>query len=167
MYHVVLELKPPVSLEIGVEDGLGSAHMCYAAKQFGGHVIGIDINQSKFASEELPKQFDNYHFIHGNSLSKWSIVMDIIYKFGELKLVYQDSSHHYMPSHEEFALYSSMMPNGGNSVWICDDITPAFHDPKVDPEGKGMIQYFDELPGIKMKFKNILHFGSVQGIVIL
>lgn len=56
---------------------------------------------------------------------------------------------------------------GSPAIWICDDITPAFHDPLIDPPGKGMVQYFEALPGDKRLYENVLHFGNTQGIILL
>lgn len=136
---------------------MASAYMCAAGSQ----VIGIDILTNIMA---MP---DNFHFIHGDStdLYVYEEVVKLTYKYGNIGLVYQDSSHHYLPSKREWGLYSQLL--APNAIWICDDITPAFWDEKVDPPGLGMVQYFDELPGDKRLYPNVLHYGNIQGILIL
>lgn len=88
-----------MALEIGVENGLASMHMTEAAKSYGGLVVGIDINSCRHP-------LSNYEFIHASSLDSASYVEQLISEHGPLGLVYQDSSHHYEESRQEWALYS-------------------------------------------------------------
>ncbi len=143
-------------MEIGIQTGTASAYMCAA----GSHVIGIDVLTDIMA---MP---DSFHFIHGDSTdtSTYDEVVRLVVKYGRIGLVYQDSSHHYLASKKEWELYSQLL--SPNAIWICDDITPAFYAEGVDPPGKGMIQYFDELPGDKRLYQDVLHFGNRQGIVL-
>jgi len=157
-----------VCLEIGVEDGLGSAHMCYAAQSYGGQVIGIDIKHCLLC-DMLSEQYKNYHFISGNSTHEDTIraVKALVDRFGKIGVVYQDSSHHYWASKEEFTAYTKYLDN--YAVWVCDDITEAFHDEKVDPPGKGMVQYWDELPVHSHKkrlYQDVLNYGNTQGVIL-
>lgn len=160
LYYLIDWRKPAVALEIGVESGLASVYMTRAAAEYGGHVIGIDLNGPG-------RNLENYHFIQGNSTSieVFNQVKDIVGKFGPIGVVFQDSSHHYQASKDEWQFYSQFLDS--QAIWICDDITPSFHDPKIDPPGKGMVQYFDELPGDKRLYPMVLHYGNTQGIVIL
>lgn len=148
-----------MALEIGVESGMASAYMVEASIDT--HVIGIDINLLN-----TPIGL-GYHFIHGDStnMRTWLKVSAMVQDFGKIGIVYQDSSHHYLASKKEWELYSSLL--APDAIWICDDITPSFHDANIDPPGKGMIQYFDELPGDKRLYQDVLHYGNCQGIVIL
>jgi len=161
LYHLVCTFEPEVCLEIGTWYGIGSAYMCAAAMGYGGQVIGIDLNYNKLAAEVLPEHFGNYHFLQMDSLE----AQEIIKSYAPLELVFQDSSHHYLESKREWKLYSPLCKSG--ALWLCDDITPAFHDPKVDPPGKGMVEYFNELPGEKMLFPDVLHYGNTMGLVFL
>lgn len=160
LYHLTNWLRPAVALEIGVESGLASRYMTRASALYGGHVIGVDLNDPGLT---MP----NYHFVGGDSTRPETVlrVADLAYHFGPIGLVYQDSSHHYQASRDEWRLYSPLL--GARAVWICDDITPAFHDPLIDPPGKGMVQYFAELPGEKRLYKDVLHYGNIQGIVLV
>jgi len=164
LYHLVLNFKPKVAVELGTSFGRGSAHMCAAAKTYGGQVVGLDVNYHKLAAEELPAKFDKYQFLQGDACAEESVnkVQDIVDEYGQIELLYQDSSHHYLKSKEEWRIYRPLTKHG---IWICDDISAPFHDPLVDPPGKGMVQYFDELPGNKRLYDN-LHLGNVQGIII-
>lgn len=159
LYHLVSKFQPLVSLEIGVESGMASLFMARAAAKYGGHVVGIDINHCQV---DAP----NYHFIHGDSTKSeiFRKVLEVVRDFGPIGLVYQDSSHHYIASCREWSLYSQLLDF--SAIWICDDITPAFHDPLIDPPGLGMVQYFETLPGDKRLYQDVLHFGNRQGIVL-
>jgi predicted O-methyltransferase YrrM len=154
LYHLARTYKPQLALEIGVQEGYGSGYMCEAGIQ----VIGIDLEQVDLFRV-------NYHFIRGDSTKVFDQVSDLVDRFGKLGLVFQDSSHHYEPSKTEWGLYSGLLADG--AVWVCDDITEAFYDPLVDPPGKGMVQYFEELPGDKRLYENSLHNGNAMGVVLI
>jgi len=153
--------EPFTALEIGVESGMASLYMTNAAVRYGGQVIGIDFHQPGYRAKS------NYHFIDGDSLSSdtWAAVGAIVALYGKIGIVYQDSSHHYLASKMEWNTYSKWLAD--EAIWICDDITSDFFDPLIDPPGKGMVQYFEELPGDKRLFKDVLHFGNTWGIVLL
>lgn len=157
-------LQPRLGLEIGVERGYGSAFMCEAAAGYGGYVIGVDVNDCPLP--DLFERFDNYIFVRGDS-TKPEVVETVggyAQRHGMIGLVFQDSSHHYEASRQEWNLYTQLMGPGG--VWLCDDISPAFHDPLIDPPGLGMVQYFEALPGRKKLYPNVLHRGNTQGVVL-
>lgn len=137
--------------------------MTQAALAYGGHVIGID-HENKLSVPSLPA---NFHFLQADAtqLSTWFKVLELVEIYGKIGLVYQDSSHHYKASQREFELYSQLLDRG--AIWICDDITPAFFDPLIDPPGLGMVQYFEELPGEKRLYQDVLHYGNCQGVVVL
>ena len=165
LYHLVAYYQPKVALEIGVHWGIGSAYMCAAGKTYGGQVIGIDIvKHNEYIIARLTNEYD-YHFLHMDSTAAGDTVKALTSQYGPLGLVYQDSSHHYEASKREWELYQPL--TGPSAIWLCDDITPDFHDPAVDPPGKGMVQYFEELPGEKKLFANSLHYGSTIGVVLL
>lgn len=168
LYYLVLAFKPAVALEIGTDTGIASAHMATAAATYGGHVIGIDLYGHKMTETVIPEWYKNYHFIEGDSTKVESQVVDIINTapagYASLGLVFQDSSHHYQESVKEWLLYSALM--GAGAIWVCDDISPAFHDPNIDPPGLGMVQYFEALPGEKRIYSN-LHPGNGVGVIVL
>lgn len=156
--------KPEITIEIGVETGVASAYMAAAASRFDGLVIGLDINKEYgLAFEVLPQKF-NYTFIQADSTQCFDTVK-LLCGQRKVGLVYQDSSHHYVPSIEEFRLYSQLLASP--AIWICDDITPSFYEEGVDPPGKGMVQYFDGLPGDKRLYQDVLHYGNRQGVIVL
>jgi len=162
LYHLINWRHPYVALEIGVEGGFASRYMVEAAKSYGGQVIGIDLNLVSPWGQD-----SNYHFIEGDStaMRTWGKVVAMVHDYGKIGLVYQDSSHHYEASRREWDLYSGFLDN--DAIWICDDITPDFHDPLVDPPGLGMVQYFEGLPGDKRLYKDVLHRGNTWGIVLV
>lgn len=164
LYHLIAALQPAVCLEIGVYFGVASAHMAAAAQEYGGQVIGLDIRYHGTPGNEIPARYPNYHYILKDSVQAVDDVKSLIDHYGPLGLVFQDSSHHFCPSWAEWRTYSRLMPPG--AVWVCDDITPAFHDPNIDPPGLGMMQYFNLLPGAKRLYDG-LHKGNRIGVVIL
>lgn len=158
-YHAVREIKPKIALEIGIDYGHTLVHM--AAGNPSTLVIGIDWRKN--CAQDMPK-FPNVRLVYENSLNSGEIISHLVDKHGKIGLVFQDSSHHYNDSHKEFKLYSQFLSDG--AIWACDDVMNIFHDPLVDPPGKSMETYFNELPGRKKLYKK-LHRGSVIGVTIL
>lgn len=160
-YHLVQATKPKIALEIGIDHGHTLAHM--AAANPDTLVIGIDKRPGCAAN--MPS-YPNVRLIYDDSLADRTIdeVSKLAGEFGKIGVVFQDSSHYYKASHQEFNIYSRFLDKG--AIWCCDDITPSFYNPDNDPPGKGMVQYFDELPGRKKLYGN-LHHGSKIGVVLL
>lgn len=164
-YLLAKEMKAKLCCEIGIEKGGGSMHFAEA----GAKVLSIDWKH--------PIDYKNCISIFGDSCDKdiHKISKDYAKKYGGIDILYQDSSHHYLPSKKEWELYRPLMKPGG--VWICDDITPAFYNPNPnpngrkeyqDPIGKGMVQYWEEIPEKnKRLFPDILHKGNTHGIILL
>lgn len=171
LYHLLLVRQPKLALEIGTYHGVGSAHLAAAAASYGGQVIGIDLNEHGTTRDSIPERYSNYHFIHGDSTQSEIIqqVRSLVERFGPIGVVYQDSSHHYEASWKEWEAYSQMLDSLAHrpAVWVCDDITPAFHDKNIDPPGKGMVQYFEGLPGQKRLYPDVLHRGNSIGVVLI
>ena len=166
LYHLVRFRQPEVAIELGVEYGQASAHMAVAAATYGGMVIGADLINHGVPRDEIPVHCPNYTFFIGDSIAVFPLIEAYCTRTGfRVGVIFQDSSHHYETSKEEWQLYSSLLDH--NAVWVCDDITPAFHDPNVDPPGKGMVEYFAELPGQKTLFADVLHRGNTIGVMIL
>lgn len=171
LYHLVRETQPEVSIELGVEFGLASAHMALAAREYGGMVIGVDINGHGIPKVQIPAECPNYHFMQGNS-TNINTVAQVMWIAGyhpgkysdPFGLIFQDSSHHYAPSVKEWEIYSPRCKPG--AIWVCDDVTPDFYEEGVDE--KSMVDYFDERPArLKLKFPDVLHKGNTIGIMVL
>jgi predicted O-methyltransferase YrrM len=160
--RVVQERKPRIALEIGVEYGIGSAHMCAAAESYDGLVIGIDLKWHVVPSHQLQKRY-NYIFLEDDSLDAFHSVEKCVDHYGKIGVVFQDSSHHYAISVEEWKLYSQLLDE--NAIWICDDIASDFFEAGVDE--KSMVGYWDELPGAKKLYPDILHYGNTVGIMLI
>lgn len=164
-FHLAREMRPEISLEIGVHHGHGFIHMAYGNLQ--GVAVGIDKAAERYTRHNYNRYApENCYLIPYDSLSAEAIesVEILVGQFGQIGLVYQDSSHHYLESKEEFRIYSQFLAPG--AIWCCDDVMEIFHDPKVDPPGKSMLTYFEELPGRK-KLYDKLHHGSVIGVAII
>ena len=153
LYLLVREMKAKTCLEIGIYRGAATCHMLFG----GAEVIGIDILKIRL-------NYKGFYFLNMDSGHPEALeeVKKII---GDKKIdiVFQDGSHWYRSSRRDWELYSPLLAEGG--VWICDDVTENFYDKKKDPIGKGMIEYFEELPGDK-KLYDDLHQGTTQGIII-
>jgi len=159
LYYLILYTRPKVCLEIGIENGVASAHMCAAAKHYEGRIIGVDIRKPPF---DLTSPYGNYNFIHLDSANAGSWVKAITDNYGKIGVVFQDSSHHYKRSCVEWNIYSEFLDK--NAVWVCDDITEDFYRSGLDE--KSMVGYFEERPGKKRVYDN-LHKGSKVGVILL
>ena len=163
LYHLILQMGYKVCLGIGVETGITSAHMVAATEQNGGVAVGIDRNFYVFLWR-MAERYPRYRFVSGDSVRMAHMVESYIRGVGLIDLVFQDSSHHFQKSCDEWDTYRPMMSDNG--VWVCDDITPAFHDPKIDPPGMGMVQYFESRPGEKYRLDD-LNIGNTIGVIVL
>jgi hypothetical protein len=163
LYHLMLLRKPQVALELGVEFGVASAFMVEAAKTFGGLVIGIDMNWNNIPGELVRDYCGNYEYITGDTLLSFPLVRDIC--VGKLGVVFQDSSHHYNASITEWDLYTSILDT--DAVWVCDDIHRSFHDPLIDPPGKGMLEYFHSRPGVKKLYPELYGKGVENAVGVI
>lgn len=160
LYHLVLEQKPKLVMEIGLGwETLGITHMAAAADTYGGYALGIDILNPRY---DNAAEYDNYHFLKIDSTKARKQVMEMVDKFGPLGVVFQDSSHHYDQSVAEWSNFVDLLDK--NAVWVCDDITENFYRPGLDE--KSMVGYFDDLPGHKKKYTE-LHEGTTIGVVLL
>lgn len=165
-YYLAEKLHPPLVLEIGVYQGVASAHLAAALAPWDGQVIGLDINPVPYASE-IEERYGNYWFLQADACSDEAIahVDRLMDRYGKLGIVFQDSSHHYLPTVKEWETYAPRCVYGG--VWLSDDITPAFYNTDVDPPGKGMVQYWDALPVAKRLYPQSLHIGNTMGVALL
>jgi len=164
LYHLVELLKPSIAVELGVEFGVASAYMAAAASFYGGQVIGIDCNWHGGPGEDVPAKYPNYDYWVGKStdpviLERLYTMCDDDYRIG---LVFQDSSHHYAESVQEWRLYRQLLAE--HAVWVCDDITEAFYEEGIDE--KSMVGYWDELPGLKSLYPDVLHKGNTIGVLL-
>ncbi len=169
LYYLIKEMqdetgyeKPCTTLEIGTYRGYGAMYMGAALRDTESMALAIDLNKA-----DPPE--DTFQMITGDSTDINTVhkVEKYVEHFGKIGVLFQDSSHHYLPSKREWELYRGMMDKHG--IWICDDITPAFHDPKVDPKGKSMVEYWNEIPEDFEK-KHLfleLHHGGCVGVILL
>ena len=158
LYWLVKELRPEAAMELGVDGGQTSALMAAANRDT--RVIGVDHRGLK--DRAAPFKYPNFHFLNCDSLGAVEGVRTLLTMGWARKLgvVFQDSSHHAEPSRLEWQYYQPLLAE--QFVWACDDITPAF---QMADEPKGMIGYFDALPGRKRLYPG-LHRGSVIGVVL-
>ena len=160
-YHMVAEMKPKMALEIGIDHGHTIVHMAAANRET--RVVGID-KLMHCADGDIHRQYANCEVYYLNSLNAEDLIQHLVKAHGKIGVVFQDSSHHYEESLKEWELYSQYLDK--NAIWVVDDVTPDFHDPNIDPPGKGMVEYFDLLPGRKKVYDNI-HVGTIVGVALI
>jgi predicted O-methyltransferase YrrM len=157
LQRLALYTKPKgVFLEIGCYYGVTAAYFADAKGWMEHLYLGIDINPVPFSDPGAI-------FIQDDATKPEVMerVKAVAAAHGGIFAVFQDSSHYYRDSVMEWDLYSPLVRPGG--LWIADDLTPAFRRPS---EPKGMVDYWNELPGDKRIFDD-LHIGSRIGMVRL
>lgn len=159
-YHMIAQTKPKIAVELGVDHGHTIVHMAAANK--GTLVLGVDKKMQ--CTDPRHREYANCRIHYLLSKDTEDLIQDFVRKHGKIGVVFQDSSHHYNDSKIEWDIYSKCLDK--NAIWVCDDITPDFHDPNFDPPDKGMIEYWNELPGQKKLYKS-LHFGTVMGVILI
>lgn len=116
LYLLVQYLQPPIAIEIGAHQGVGLAHLAMGMK---GLAIGVDIEDRR-----LPFVRDLKHkFFEKKSTALYQDLNKLTAKHGSVGVVFQDSSHHYHESIEEWKTLAPFLHQ--NAVWVSDDITPA------------------------------------------
>jgi hypothetical protein len=155
LYRLALELKPAVAMEMGVEWGVTSAHLCAAAAQYGGQVIGVDIQTHPRPAEELNAKYCNYTFLHMDTQRAVSYVTELVEEHGPLGLVYQDSAHVYKEFKREWSDYSPLLGDG--AAWVAN-LYP----------GDTLLRYWKWLP-VKEKYlyRDSLYPGASVGVAVL
>jgi len=185
LYNLVKYIDAKLCVEIGVYTGLGSKHLAASSSL----VIGIDIVYG-IKGENIISIVDD-----STSEETQAKMGKYVSEYGKIDILFQDSSHHYLPSIKEWEFYSPLMADDG--VWICDDISPAFYRPvpvnnsppprhnlyhrlkprpvpeqkidlkDYDPAGCGMVQYFETRPMKNKKlYPDVLHKGNTMGVIL-
>lgn len=152
LFNLCREREIKVAVELGVERGETTALLAAACQQ----VIAVDCRETIRFHGAL-EAFPNIHFLWCDTLGAAEVVRDMGLK---INLVFQDSSHHAEHSWQEWLYWNPLLADGW--VWVCDDITSAF---KMSDEPRGMVEYFERLPGQKQLFPG-LHIGSTIGVVV-
>lgn len=161
LYLLMEVMQPEVALEIGTFYGMGAMHMGEAAKLYGGKALSID-NGTLVNYDEYKFPNENFEFIRAESCTQTTFQR--VREAGKLELVFHDSYPAYMIAKMEYFLYSSLVDKGG--IWISDHLYKG-QASDVDQGGRNMRQFFDELPGEKKVYTDVLQQGIDQGIVIL
>ena len=160
MRRLAMEAQEPgIFLEIGCHFGCVAAHITSVGTVL--THVGIDIKTVPFSHHNSIMVYGDSIGVGDNGLQTVDTIKRIADKCGGISHVFQDSSHLYESSVKEWELYSPLVKPGG--LWISDDISHAF---KCPDEDKGMVDYWDELPGDKRLF-NDLHVGNTMGIIRL
>jgi hypothetical protein len=164
-YHLTKELMPALSLEIGCAYGVTSAYMAAAAATYGGQVVGVDRGPDG-RLELLSRLYPNFHFVQGDS----RCVSPAVAQFGRIGVVWQDSSHLYSQSREEWNVYLPLLDNmegEHKAVWVCDDLLIYYPEDVGTP---GLWGYWIERPAIEKRVfwePSAFRVGATIGIMVL
>jgi len=155
LYRLALELKPPVSMEMGVEWGVTSGYLCAAAAEYGGQVIGVDIKTHPRPAGELHERYGNYTFLHMDTQQAVSYVERLVEEHGPLGLVYQDSAHTFAGFKQEWTDYAPFLDD--RAAWVAN-LYP----------GDTLAGYWKWLP-VKKKYayRDSLYRGATVGVAVL
>lgn len=139
------ELKPNLSVELGVCGGGGSLHLALGNPN--GVTIGIDIAtipELQFLS--IKSQVDNFIFWQGDSTRS---AKNIYEKYGEVGILFIDTTH---TTEQTIAEYEAWKPYLSDNAIVCfDDL--------FRQEMKG---YWESLPEPKLRLDE-LHSGAERG----
>ncbi len=151
LYHLCRLRKPEVAMEVGVDRGVGSAHM--ASGNAPRLVIGVDIQPFSLPSQ-IAAHYSNYIYHIGDSVRS---VPDLVSRHGidgKIGVMFIDSSHHYVETVQEWEAYLPLL--APDPILVYDDVTPSFD----------VLKFFEERAGKKLKFPN-MHRGNCIGVILL
>ena len=136
------EMKPNLSIELGINGGGGSLHLAKGWPQ--GTVIGMDIAWDCAENiKHIRDNFPNFIFMLSDSISASKYVFDT---YGPIDVLFIDTIHTYERTLKEFHTY---LPYLSDNAIVCLD----------DLFRPGMDKAWDEVPGEKMRL-DFLHSGS-------
>jgi len=139
---LVMEMRPAVSVELGVCGGGASLYMARAFLD--GTVIGVD-QALEFSGQidHIQSKFPNFCFCRGDSVEVASMVHAC---WGKVKILFIDTIHTYERTMAEWNAWLPFLEEG--AVVALDDL--------LRP---GMDQVWNELPDPKIRL-DLLHLGG-------
>jgi len=140
------ELKPKLSVELGVCGGGGSLHLALGHPR--GKVIGVDFQYDHPEQiEHIKETCKNFHFWGGDSiLSALQIRGSKLAKALDVDILFIDTDHTYDRTLAEFKAWRYYLSK--NAVVCFDDLFRP-----------GMEEAWNEIPGKKLRF-DFLHSGQ-------
>ena len=141
------ELKPDLSIELGVCGGGGSLHLALGNPE--GKTIGIDIEmppKENLATIQTLVNYDNFYVIMGDSVED---AAEIYRRYGEVGILFIDTTHTYEQTWKEYNAWKPYLSD--NAVVCFDDL--------FRPEMEG---FWESLPGPKVRLDK-LHDGAEFG----
>lgn len=144
------ELKPRISVELGVCGGGGSLHLCIGNPE--GWVIGID-NAWDHAENinHISKNYSNFVFMLDDSVKSARKVGEDV-RYGKVDILFIDTDHRYQRTLDEFNAWKPFLSS--QAVVLFDDILR--HHPD---DSKSVGDAFNEIPGNKHRI-DFLHDGT-------
>jgi predicted O-methyltransferase YrrM len=142
------EMKPKLSVELGVCGGGGSLHLALGHPE--GKVIGVDF-QYDHPKEvgHVESAFPNFEFMLEDSTKAAKKIHD---KYGKIDILFIDTDHTYEKTIIEYNTYKPFLSE--NAVVCFDDILRHHPDDALSMEDA-----WDKVKGNKVRF-DFLHDGS-------
>lgn len=120
-YHFLFRaaklLKPEISVELGVNKGLGSGHLALANPM--GIVVGVDIDDHPQLPENV-KRFPNFQFVHGDTVERADYVVHNVLGIKGIDFLFIDTIHDVTRPKLEYNTYAPHFSKV--CVVFCDDI---------------------------------------------
>lgn len=158
LHLLALEREPEVAVELGVGDGLTTAHLVAAAAKFGGLVFGVDDRNLDLGW--LNKRHPGiFKLLQCDTLGAAEALRE---HAGRVGLVFQDSSHHGEHSRQEWLYWRPLLAPG--AAWVADDISPAF---RMRDEPFGMMEYWQWIPEGEKRVLQLGRPGNGLGVVVV
>lgn len=150
IYLLCMLKQPKIVVELGCRTGNTTTPMLYAAKQYGGHVYSIDIEDWPEIQTFKEKKHltDVWTFIKSDDLTiKWDMPID---------LLYVDTSHMYEHTLKELQKYEPLVKPGGMIVLhdiFMSEVSNAISDYFMNRNDIQYFRYFNN-NGLGIIFKN-------------
>jgi predicted O-methyltransferase YrrM len=141
------ELKPNLSVELGVCGGGGSLHLCLGWGQ--GTVVGVDVSWDYPENiEHIQGTQSNFIFYRGDSIQAAKEVHDV---YGGVDILFCDTRHEYEFTTNEFHTWRPYLSDG--AVVCMDD----FNRKEMSGVWEHLLNYAE---GVRLDY---LHPGGTEG----
>ncbi len=134
------EMKARLSVELGVSGGGGSLYLAMGSEK----VIGVDFAWDHDENiAHIETHYPNFRFMYGDSVKHAPCIFE---QFGEIDILFIDTTHTYEQTMAEYQAYKPFMSN--NSVICLDDLFRP-----------GMREAWEAMPESKLRLDS-LHIGE-------
>ncbi len=155
LYLLASAMRPEAAVELGTYLGTTAVHLAAADVR----TFGVDSTGYPKVRQEAQRRGLPVRFLFCDTLGAAVALGDELR--GKVGIVFQDSHHHAEPSWQEWLYWSPLLAPGW--VWVCDDVSASF---KMPDEPRGMVGYWERLPGRKRLYGDVLHKGGTVGVML-